>query len=124
MVILETHSQQSPFLDSNKNSSAIHSGKGRNSEKLPKDLETFVQAEFLIASHYRDLFRQSLCDDLTIEGIRVPERQIEKRVFLAIGSYIDRHNENPKPFIGTARASDILEKVKRARRVLHKRQSA
>ena len=30
--------------------------------------------------------------------------------FLAIGSYIDRHNENPKPFIWTARASDILEK--------------
>jgi hypothetical protein len=42
---------------------------------------------------------------------------------LAIGSYIDRHNESPKPFIWTARASDILEKVKRARRVMHKRQS-
>src|ERR1700675_668147 len=79
MVILETHSQQSPFLDSNKNSSAIHSGKGRKSEKLPKDLETFVQAEFLIASHHRDLFRQSLGDDLTVEEIRVQERQIEKR---------------------------------------------
>ena len=25
---------------------------------------------------------------------------------------IDRHNENPKPFIWTAKASDILEKVK------------
>ena len=60
-------------------SSKNHSGKGRKSDKLPKDLETFVQAEFLIASHHRDLFRQSLGDDLTVEGIRVQERQIEKR---------------------------------------------
>ena len=60
-------------------SSKNHSGKGRKSEKLPKDLETFVQAEFLIASHHRDLFRQSLGDDLTVEGICVQERQIEKR---------------------------------------------
>jgi hypothetical protein len=36
----------------------------------------------------------------------------------------DRHNESPKPSIWTARAADILEKVKRARRTLHKRQSA
>ncbi|SPF33212.1 hypothetical protein SBA1_1150001 [Candidatus Sulfotelmatobacter kueseliae] len=43
---------------------------------------------------------------------------------MAIGSYIDRHNQNPKPFIWTACASDILEKVKRARRALHKRHSA
>jgi len=50
-------------------------------------------------------------------------RDLEE-LFLAIGSYIDRHNENPKPFIWTARASDILEEVKRARRALHKRQSA
>src|SRR5882672_7377010 len=60
-------------------SSENHSGKGRNSEQLPKDLETLVQAEFLIASHHRDLFRQRLGDDLTVEGIRVQERQIEKR---------------------------------------------
>jgi hypothetical protein len=37
---------------------------------------------------------------------------------------IDRHNQSPKPFIWTARAADILEKVKRARRSLNKRQSA
>ncbi|MBZ5549143.1 MAG: IS630 family transposase, partial [Acidobacteriia bacterium] len=41
-----------------------------------------------------------------------------------IGTYIDRHNESPKPFIWTASAADILEKVKRARRTLNKRQSA
>ena len=43
---------------------------------------------------------------------------------MAIGTYIDRHNESPKPFIWTARADDILEKVKRTRRTLNKRQSA
>ena len=36
----------------------------------------------------------------------------------AIHDYLDRHNEAPKPFIWTARASDILAKVQRARRVL------
>jgi hypothetical protein len=42
---------------------------------------------------------------------------------MAIGTYIDRHNESPTPFIGTARATDILEKVKRVRRSLNTRRS-
>jgi hypothetical protein len=29
---------------------------------------------------------------------------------MAIGTYIDRHNESPKPFIWTARATDIWKK--------------
>ena len=41
----------------------------------------------------------------------------------AIDAYLDQHNDNPKPYIWTAAASDILEKVKRARRTLDKRQS-
>ena len=36
----------------------------------------------------------------------------------AIEDYVDHHNEHPKPFIWTASASDILEKVKRARKAL------
>jgi len=32
----------------------------------------------------------------------------------AIGRYIDRHNQKPKPYLWTAKATDILEKVKRA----------
>jgi hypothetical protein len=36
---------------------------------------------------------------------------------------VDRHNEHPKPFIWTAKASDILEKVKRARAALNNVQS-
>jgi transposase len=50
------------------------------------------------------------------------ERRIRRGVFrnleelvVAVETYIDQHNVNPKPFIWTARATDILEKVKRAR---------
>jgi hypothetical protein len=53
---------------------------------------------------------------------RENERDLEELI-LAIGTYIDRHNKSPKPFIWTARAGDILEKVKRARRTLNKRRS-
>ena len=38
----------------------------------------------------------------------------------AITEYINAHNRNPKPFIWTASATDILAKVKRARKVLDK----
>ena len=39
-------------------------------------------------------------------------------LIMAIGDYIDRHNERPKPFVWTAKACDILEKVKGARKAL------
>jgi hypothetical protein len=42
------------------------------------------------------------------------DRDVEELI-TAIGDYIDKHNCKPKPFIWTAKASDILEKVKRAR---------
>jgi len=38
----------------------------------------------------------------------------------AIDEYINAHNRKPKPFIWTASASDILAKVKRARRAANK----
>src|SRR5206468_2844121 len=41
----------------------------------------------------------------------------------AIDAYVASHNEKPKPFIWTASANDILEKVKRARKTLLKVQS-
>jgi transposase len=37
-----------------------------------------------------------------------------------IEHYVAQHNTNPKPFVWTAKASDILEKVKRARQAFHK----
>jgi transposase len=62
--------------------------------------------------------------DLTQNRLRRGVFRDLEELILAIGDYIDLHNEHPKPFIWTARASDILEKVKRARRALNKRHSA
>ena len=62
--------------------------------------------------------------DLTQNRLRRAVFRDLEELFMAIGTYIDRHNESPKAFIWTARADDILEKVKRARRTLNKRQSA
>ena len=41
----------------------------------------------------------------------------------AVEDYVEGHNHNPKPFIWTAAASDILQKVQRARKKLDKVQS-
>jgi transposase len=49
-------------------------------------------------------------------------RDVEE-LMATIDQYVDRHNDNPKPFIWTAKASDILEKVKRARKALDTAQS-
>ena len=38
----------------------------------------------------------------------------------AIDAYINDHNSDPKPFVWTAKAKDIIEKVGRARAVLDK----
>ena len=40
---------------------------------------------------------------------------------MAIDDYIGKHNDNQEPFVWTAKASDGLEKVKRARAVLDNR---
>ena len=61
--------------------------------------------------------------DLTQNRLRRGVFRDVEELITAIGDYIDHHNQSPKPFIWTARAADILEKVKRARRTLHKRQS-
>ena len=58
--------------------------------------------------------------DLTQNRLRRGVFHDLEELILAIGTYIDRHNENPKPFIWTAKASDIFGKVARAHRSLHK----
>ena len=47
-------------------------------------------------------------------------RDVEELV-MAIIDYIGKHNRNPKAFIWTAKATDILEKVMRARAALDNR---
>jgi len=62
--------------------------------------------------------------DLTTNQIRRGVFQDLEQLITAIGNYIDHHNKNPKPFIWTAKANDILEKVTRAQATLNKRRSA
>jgi transposase len=62
--------------------------------------------------------------DLTQNGLRRGIFRDVEELIVAIQAYIDKHNHQPKPFIWTAKAADILEKVKRARAALDNRQSA
>ena len=59
--------------------------------------------------------------DLTEQRLRRGVFRDVEELVRAIGDYIDKHNDNPKPFVWTAKASDVLEKVKRARAVLDDR---
>ena len=47
-----------------------------------------------------------------------------RELITAIDAYTQEHNENPKPFVWTAKANVILEKVRRARDVLDKMRTA
>lgn len=62
--------------------------------------------------------------DLTEKRLRRGIFRDVEELITAIGDYVDHHNRAPKPFIWTARATDIREKVKRARRALDNPHSA
>ena len=72
-----------------------------------------------VAEHGARFFRE-----LTQNRLRRGVFYDAEELIMAIGEYIDKHNQTPKPFIWTAKASDILDKVKRARRTLDNRHSA
>jgi transposase len=58
--------------------------------------------------------------DLTSKRLRRGVFKSVPQLIEAIESYIAQANQSPKPFVWTAKASDILEKVKIAREALHK----
>jgi transposase len=62
--------------------------------------------------------------DLTVKRLRRGVFRDVEELIMEIVAYIDQHNQQPKPFIWTAKAGDILAKVKRARRNLDNPQSA
>ena len=62
--------------------------------------------------------------DLTENRLRRGVFRDVEELVMAVEGYIDKHNDAPKPFIWTAKASDILEKVKRARAARDNRPSA
>ncbi|MDR2673588.1 MAG: IS630 family transposase [Opitutaceae bacterium] len=53
--------------------------------------------------------------DLTVNRLRRGIFKSLDELHLAIDAYLAAHNRSPKPFIWTAKASDILAKVQRAR---------
>lgn len=61
--------------------------------------------------------------DITDKRIRRGAFTSVPELEAAINAYIAVHNAKPKPFIWTAKASDILAKVTRARAALHKNTS-
>ena len=58
--------------------------------------------------------------EITDKRIRRGVFRSVEQLIEAIRAYIDEHNDDPKPFVWTAKAQDILEKVRRARAVLDK----
>ncbi len=56
--------------------------------------------------------------EITDKLIRRGVFRIVKELERAIMDYIGQHNENPEPFVWTAPAERILQKVRRARAVL------
>jgi len=62
--------------------------------------------------------------DLTTERLRRGVFTSVPELIGAIKGYVAYHNENPKPFIWTAKAHDILQKVIRANRRLSSKQNA
>jgi hypothetical protein len=61
--------------------------------------------------------------DITTERLRRGVFASVPDLIRAIEGYVDHHNENPKPFISTAKANDILQKVIRANRRLSSKQN-
>ena len=61
--------------------------------------------------------------DLTTKRLRRGVFHSLPDLVLAVENYLTRHNQAPAPFIWTAKASDILTKVKRARKKLPTRQT-
>lgn len=68
----------------------------------------------MVERFFRDLTEQQLR-----RGVFCSVTELEE----AVMQYLDKHNKAPAPFIWTASAQDILEKVKRGRQALNKLQS-
>lgn len=62
--------------------------------------------------------------EITNQRIRRGTFHNVNQLIAAITAYIEGHNENPRSFKWTAKAEDILAKVRRARAVLDKMQTA
>ena len=104
------------YLICNNYSTNKHERVGRWLEKHKRFHVRFTPASASWLDMVERFFR-----DLTQNRLRRCVFQDLEQLIMAIGEYIDGHNQNLKPFIWTAKATDILEKVTRARSALNKR---
>jgi transposase len=58
--------------------------------------------------------------DLTVNRLRRGVFHSVPELVAALEQYLAKHNKNPKPFVWTAKANDILAKVERARKKLNR----
>jgi transposase len=61
--------------------------------------------------------------DLTQKRLRRGVFRDVEEPITAIGKYIDQHKKEPKPFLWTAKAAEILEREERARAAMDNRHS-
>ena len=61
--------------------------------------------------------------DITTERLRNGVFRSVPELTAAINEYVGLHNKNPKPFVWTAKANDILAKVIRANSRLSSKQN-
>src|SRR5260370_39152104 len=64
-----------------------------------------------VGSTWSKRFFRDLTENQLRRGVFTSVEALQKRIL----AYIQEHNRQPKPFIWTAKANDILEKVKRAK---------
>jgi transposase len=87
-------------------------------EKHPRFIVHFTPTSASWLNMVERFFR-----DITTERLRRGVFASVPDLVSAIDGYVDHHNENPKPFIWTAKANDILQKVIRANRRLSSKQN-
>ena len=69
----------------------------------------------MVERFFRDITQNQLR-----RGVFTSVEELQKTIF----DYVEQHNRQPKPFIWTAKANDILEKVKRGKAAAHNCPSA
>ena len=73
----------------------------------------------MVAGRRRERFFRDLTTKRLRRGVFTSVQDLE----LALHEYVRVHNENPKPFIWTKTATEILQKVTRARKAADKYRS-
>ena len=98
----------------------VYFGRGQGLAGQAPTLSSALHPHQIFLAHYTRAMVERFFRDITHKRIRCGVFTSVAELERAINDYIAVHNAKPKPFIWTAKASDILAKVTRARAVLTK----